>query len=55
MLGWDVLQRRTVTELRSLRKDLRDKLAAEIQKRNALMAEIVWLQKELHKYEGDQE
>jgi len=44
MEGWDIAQ------LREVRKQLRDILAAEIQIRNSMKAEIMYLQTEVAKY-----
>ena len=40
----------SMTDLRKIRKKLRDELAGEIQKYDAIKAEILWLQEELKRY-----
>ena len=45
------MERWGVGQLRKVRKELRDKLADEIHKRDAIKAEILYLQKEIAKYQ----
>lgn len=47
MASWNV------TQLRDVRADLRDKLSQEIQNRDALKAEIMYLQAEIEKYKAE--
>lgn len=53
MIGWDQMNSWGIKQLREFRNQLRDTLAEEIHKRDALKAEIVWLQKEIDKYRMD--
>lgn len=53
MIGFDQMNSWGVKQLREFRNQLRDTLAEEIHKRDALKAEIVWLQKEIDKYRGE--
>ena len=47
------MERWDLNQLRKFRVDLREKLTEEIQKRNTIKAEIVFLQKEIQRYESD--
>lgn len=43
----------TLNQLRKVRNQLRDKLSEEIHKRDAIKAEIMFLQNKLDEYEED--
>ena len=47
MASWDM------TKLKEVRKKLRDELADEIHKRDAIKAEIVFLQKEIYNFQSE--
>ena len=47
MEGWSLEQ------LRKVRKKLRDELADEIHKREAIKAEVIYLQKEIYRYQNE--
>jgi len=52
-LTFDVMERWSLKRLREIRKELRDNLSDEIHKRQAIKAEILFLQKEIEKYQDE--
>lgn len=53
MTDFNDMDRWSLSRCRKYRKQLLDELAKEIQKRNSIKAEIIWLEKEIEKYRGD--
>lgn len=55
MYTFSTMDRWDMTKLRKIRKELRDQLSEEIQKRQAIKAEIMWLEAEIQKYQDSEQ